>query len=84
MQNTKYMFYQSSLCYKQITYMKHINKSLKIHVYTKGVIRIRILKNRQHNGQNRHELTTSVVIGTDYTCSYKSNYHTITITTVPS
>ena len=32
----------------------------------------------------RFELKTSVVIGTDCTCSCKSNYHTITITTVPS
>ena len=30
----------------------------------------------------RFELKTSVVIGTDCTCSCKSNYHTITITTV--
>jgi len=29
------------------------------------------------------ELTTLVVIGTDCIGSYKSNYHTITITTVP-
>jgi hypothetical protein len=29
------------------------------------------------------ELTTLVVIGTDYTGSCKSNYHTITVTTVP-
>jgi hypothetical protein len=27
--------------------------------------------------------TTSVVIGTDCICSYKSNYHTVTITTSP-
>ena len=26
---------------------------------------------------------TSVVIGTDYLCSFKSNYHTITVTTAP-
>ena len=30
------------------------------------------------------KLTTLVVIGTDCTGSYKSNYHTITITTVPT
>ena len=30
------------------------------------------------------ELTTLVVIGTDCTCSCKSNYHTITTTTAPS
>jgi len=29
------------------------------------------------------ELTTLVVIGTDCTGSYKSNYHTITTTEVP-
>jgi len=29
----------------------------------------------------RFELTTSVMIGTDCTCSCKSNYHTITATT---
>jgi hypothetical protein len=29
------------------------------------------------------ELTTLVVIGTDYIGSYKSNYHTITTTTAP-
>jgi hypothetical protein len=29
---------------------------------------------------SRFELTTSVVIGTDYICSCKSNYHTITAT----
>ena len=29
------------------------------------------------------ELTTSVVIGTDYISSCKSNYHTITATTTP-
>ena len=30
---------------------------------------------------SRFELTTSVVIGTDCICSYKSNYHTTTATT---
>jgi hypothetical protein len=30
----------------------------------------------------RFELTTSVMIGTDFRCSCKSHYHTITITTV--
>ena len=30
------------------------------------------------------ELTTFVVIGTDYIGSYKSNYHTITTTTAPN
>ena len=33
---------------------------------------------------SRFELTTSVVIGTDYIGSCKSNYHTITTTTNPS
>jgi hypothetical protein len=33
---------------------------------------------------SRFELTTSVVIGTDYIGSCKSNYHTITATTAPS
>jgi len=32
---------------------------------------------------SRFELTTSVVIGTDYIGSCKCNYHTITATTVP-
>jgi hypothetical protein len=32
---------------------------------------------------SRFELTTSVVIGTDCTCSCQSNYHTITTTTSP-
>ena len=32
---------------------------------------------------SRFELTTSVVIGTDCICSFKSNYHTITATTLP-
>jgi hypothetical protein len=32
---------------------------------------------------SRLELTTSVVIGTDCIGSCKSNYHTITTTTVP-
>jgi hypothetical protein len=32
---------------------------------------------------SRFEVTTSVVICTDCTCSYKSNYHTITATTEP-
>jgi hypothetical protein len=32
---------------------------------------------------SRFELTTSVVIGTDYIGSCKSNYHTITTTTAP-
>jgi len=31
----------------------------------------------------RYELTTLVVIETDCTGSYKSNYHTITTTAVP-
>jgi hypothetical protein len=34
-----------------------------------------------HNVRSRFELTTSVVIGTDYIGSCKSNYHTITTTT---
>ena len=33
---------------------------------------------------SRFELTTSVVIGTDYIGSCKSNYHTITATTTPT
>ena len=33
--------------------------------------------------RSRFELTTSVVIGTDYIGSCKSNYHTITVTTTP-
>ena len=33
---------------------------------------------------SRFELTTLVVIGTDCICSCKSNYHTITATTVPA
>jgi hypothetical protein len=32
----------------------------------------------------RYELTASVVIGTDCTGSYKSNYHMITTTTAPT
>ena len=39
-----------------------------------------------HNGVSstpRHELTTLVVIGTDYIGSCKSNYHIIATTTVP-
>ena len=32
---------------------------------------------------SRFELTPSVVIGTDCICSCKSNYHTITTTTIP-
>ena len=40
----------------------------------------------QRNGVSstpRHELTTLVVIGTDYIGSCKSNYHIIATTTVP-
>ena len=37
-----------------------------------------IMLYRVHLPMNGVELTTSVVIGTDYTCSCKSNYHTIT------
>jgi len=33
---------------------------------------------------NGFELTTLVVIGTDCTCSWKSNHHTITTTTAPN
>jgi hypothetical protein len=33
---------------------------------------------------SRFELTTSVVIGTDCKGSFKSNYHTVTTTMVPS
>jgi hypothetical protein len=39
---------------------------------------------RVHLTLNRFELTTLVVIGTDCTCSYKSNYHMITTTTAPT
>ena len=38
---------------------------------------------RVHLVMSRFELSTSVVIGTDYTGSCKSNYHTITTTTAP-
>jgi len=38
---------------------------------------------RVHPGCAGFELTTLVVIGTDYTGSCKSNYHTITTTTAP-
>ena len=40
-----------------------------------------IMLYRVHLASAGFELTTSVLIGTDYTCSYKSNYHTITIMT---
>jgi hypothetical protein len=38
---------------------------------------------RVHLAWAEFELTTLVVIGTDCTCSCKSNYHTITTTTTP-
>jgi hypothetical protein len=37
-----------------------------------------IMLYRVHLSMNGFELTTLVVIGTDYTCSCKSNYHMIT------
>ena len=39
---------------------------------------------RAHLAWEEFERTTSAVIGTDCTCSYKSNYHTITTTTTLS
>ena len=42
-----------------------------------------IILHRVHVAWARFELTTSVVIGTGCTCSYKSNYHMITTTTPP-
>jgi hypothetical protein len=42
-----------------------------------------IILHRVHFASVVIEPTTSVVIGTDYTGSCKSNYHTITIMTVP-
>ena len=44
-----------------------------------------IMLHRVHLACAGFELTTLVVIGTDCigTCSYKSNYHTITNTTAP-
>jgi hypothetical protein len=40
-----------------------------------------IMLYRVHLAMNGFELTTLVVIGTDYTGSCKSNYHAITTTT---
>ena len=42
-----------------------------------------IMLYRVHLAWARFELPTLVVIGTDCMGSYKSNYHTITTTTVP-
>jgi hypothetical protein len=42
-----------------------------------------IMLYRVHLAWTRFELPTLVVIGTDCMGSYKSNYHTITTTTVP-
>ena len=42
-----------------------------------------IMLYRVHLAMNWFELTTLVVISTDYTGSCKSNYHTITTTTAP-
>jgi hypothetical protein len=39
---------------------------------------------RVHLAMTRFELTTLVVINTDYTDSWISNYYTITTTTAPS
>ena len=43
-----------------------------------------IMLYRVHLAMNGFEIITSVVIGTDCTGSCKSNYHTLTITTVPA
>ena len=43
----------------------------------------RIMLYRVHLASAGFELTTLVVIGTDCTDSYKSNYHTISTTTAP-
>jgi hypothetical protein len=37
----------------------------------------------EHLAMNGFKLTTLVVIGTDCTCSYNSNYHSITTTMAP-
>jgi hypothetical protein len=42
-----------------------------------------VVSNRVHLAMNGVQLTTSVVIGTDCTCSCKSNYLTITTTVTP-
>ena len=42
-----------------------------------------IMLYRVHLVMKGFELTTLMVIGTDYTSSCKSNYHTITTTTAP-
>ena len=43
-----------------------------------------IMLYRVHLAMNGFELTTLVMIGTDYTGSRKSNYHTITTMTAPA
>ena len=43
-----------------------------------------IMLYRVHLAMNGFELTTLVMIGTDYTGSHKSNYHTITTMTAPA
>ena len=43
-----------------------------------------IMKYRVHITWAGKELTTLVVIGTDYIGTYKSNYHTIATTTAPN
>ena len=43
-----------------------------------------LMLHRVHLAMNGFELTTLVVIGTDYIGSCKSNYHTIMVTTAPN
>jgi hypothetical protein len=70
--------------YKKRIKKYELNARCMFPLYSVNEQLYHIILYRVHLAWTGFELATLVVIGTDYTGSCKSNYHTITTTTAPT